>query len=249
MSKTINLVDLNIANLTSLWKTACIPFDSYVATPHFNYCEISNSDWPNRLWFNGALTQEKLDLAKEKLLSTPFRVSIPHFSLNEAESTTIFEENGFKITFEQVGMALKLGATAFKTNNDIKIKLVSNILEAEKWADLFKESFRYKMGVETIFKTPKNINYYIAYHNNDPVGTIVSHKTNNVLGLHSLGIPPEMRRKGYAEQIMKLLINLAVKDGNDYVTLQASDMGKNLYLKLGFEEHFLIKNYVLQTKS
>ncbi len=55
-----------------------------------------------------------------------------------------------------------------------------------------------------------------------------------------------MRRKGYAEQIMKLLINIATEEGVDYMTLQASDMSKNLYLKLGFEEQFTIKNFKIQ---
>ncbi len=66
------------------------------------------------------------------------------------------------------------------------------------------------------------------------------------MGVHSVGIPPEMRRKGYAKQIMKLLINSAVDNACDYMTLQASDMGKNLYLNLGFKEQFTIKNYKLQ---
>jgi len=45
---------------------------------------------------------------------------------------------------------------------------------------------------------------------------------------------------------MKLLINIAVENGNEHITLQASNMGKNLYIKLGFKEQFSIKNYTLQ---
>ncbi len=55
-----------------------------------------------------------------------------------------------------------------------------------------------------------------------------------------------MRKRGFAEQIMKRLTNMAVENGSEYVTLQASDMGKNIYLQLGFEEQFVIKNYFLQ---
>jgi len=61
-----------------------------------------------------------------------------------------------------------------------------------------------------------------------------------------MGNPPEMRRRGFAEEIMKLLINRVFDNQGKYITLQASGMGKNGYLKLGFEEQFIIRNYRLK---
>ena len=159
-------------------------------------------------------------------------------------TSNILENNGFKLKFEQIGMSRKLN-TSFEIKNSLYIQTVSNNSEAKLWTEIFKNSFGYTINLETIIKTFKKINYYIAFHNNVAVGTAMSFKTNNIMGVHSVGIPPEMRRKGYAEQIMKILINLAVKNGCEYMTLQASDMGKNMYLKLGFKEQFTIKNYLL----
>ena len=241
-------IEYNIENLTSLWRTVGHCFNSYYKNSDFEYCEIKGIEWPNRLWFNQNVSQRTLDLSKEILAATPANIILPIWDIYDECNSEILESNGFKILFEQVGMSLKAGKP-FEIKDDLKIQLVTNDFEAKLWSDLFIKSFGYLINFETIIKTLKEINYYIAYHQGQVVGTAILHKTNNVMGIHSVGIPPEMRRKGYAEQIMKRLINLVVEDGSEHITLQASDMGKNLYLKLGFKEQFLIKNYALQDRG
>ena len=156
-----------------------------------------------------------------------------------------WEGQGFTKLFEQVGMSLKI-SKPLKTQDNLNIQLVSNNSQTNLWAKLFEMSFGYKIPEEILLETKNEIDYYIAYTQNQAVGTAISYRTNNIMGIHSVGIPPEIRRKGYAEQIMKLLINSAAEDNCDYMTLQASDMGENLYLSLGFKEQFIIKNYKLQ---
>lgn len=245
MKETMDLINANIKNLTSLWETVGISFDSYFKTPDFEYSEIKDSEWPNRLWLHQNITQDTLRLIKKKLAATTSNIIIPIWNIYNNNEDLILEHNGFNIKFEQVGMSLKLDKP-FDIKSDVKIQLVTDSNEAKLWSELFIKSFGYKTSTETINKTLNKVNYYIAYKHSIAIGTAISHKTNNVMGIHSVGIPPEMRRKGYAEQIMKLLINMSVEDQNEYMTLQASNMGKNLYLKLGFEEQFVIKNYALQ---
>ena len=48
---------------------------------------------------------------------------------------------------------------------------------------------------------------------------------------------PENRKMGYATKIMNLLIEEAKKQDVSYVELSASESGKPLYQKLGFQEH------------
>ena len=45
---------------------------------------------------------------------------------------------------------------------------------------------------------------------------------------------------------MQTIMNQAKRNGYKHLTLQASDMGKGLYLKLGFQEDFIIRNYQLE---
>lgn len=245
MKETTNLINENINNLTSLWKTVGRSFDSYSKTTDYEYCEIDKTEWPNRIWLHQNITQDIIDLIKEKLATTTSRITMPIWKFDNKNEDAILERNGFKVKFEQLGMSLEL-SKPIDIKNNVKMQLVTNSKEAKLWSELFIKSFGYKTSSETIIKTLNKINYYIAYSEGIAVGTAISHKTNNIVGIHSVGIPPEMRRKGYAGQIMKLLINMAVEDRYKYMTLQASTMGKKLYLKLGFEEQFVIKNYTLQ---
>ncbi|MEH0152984.1 GNAT family N-acetyltransferase [Limibacter armeniacum] len=245
MKETTSLKQANIDNLTSLWKTVGSSFNAYSKMSGFEYCEIQNAEWPNRVWFNQNITQQTVDSLKEKIAASTSKITLPVWNIEHQKEASILERNGFKATFEQVGMLLKI-QSRFETEGHVKIQRVANETEAKLWAELFKKSFGYIISHETVSKTYKDINFYIAYHDHVAVGTALLHKTDRILGVHSVGIPPEMRRRGYAEQIMKLLINLAVENQYEYITLQASSMGKHLYLKLGFEEQFLIRNYTLK---
>ncbi|NIJ45221.1 ribosomal protein S18 acetylase RimI-like enzyme [Wenyingzhuangia heitensis] len=244
MKEKTNFITENINNLTTLWKTVGTPFNAYFKSADFEYCEIKNSEWPNRLWFNQPTNQKIIDVLKNKAATTEAKITFPIWNLNNKDQQALLEQNGFKLKFEQIAMCLKPN-DLFEVENTVKIELVTNQNQATLWSDIFLQSFKYTISTETINKTLKNVDYYLAYHNNIAVGTAIIFNTNNVAGIHSVGIPPAMRRKGYAAQIMKLLINKAIKNQAELITLQASNMGKNIYLNLGFKEQFLIKNYIL----
>lgn len=242
MKTTTDLIAINLENLTALWKTAGVAFDSYYKTPNFEYSEIKNSEWPNRLWLSGDIHKETISLIKNKIVAATTAMTVPTWNVHESK---LLENNGFKLKFEQAGMSLQ-PTQSFIIERDITIKLVTNDADAQLWSAIFQKAFGYVITSETINRIYNKVDFYIGYHNGLPIGTAILYKTNNIMGIHSVGVPPEMRRKGYAEQIMKLLINIVVENQNEYATLQASNMGKNLYFKLGFKEQFTIKNYILE---
>lgn len=241
----MNIIEYNINNLTSLWKTVSQPFNSYFTENGFNYSLIKDSEWPNRLWLNEDIDQDKIVLIKEKLASISTSLIIPYWDIYKSNSFKILEENNFKLKFEQIAMSLKINHSFCKLN-DFKLIKVSTQKSAKLWSIIFKKSFGYLINPKLITKTYKHINYYIAFHKSEAIGTGILHTTNRISGIHSVGIVPKQRRKGYAEEIMKILINKSIKKNTDYITLQASEMGVGLYLKLGFKEDFRIKNYTLQ---
>lgn len=238
----MKIITSNIKNLTSLWQTVSEPFNSYFNETDFDYSVIENSEWPNRLWFNQDINKDIITLAKDKIITTSKNLTIPYWDIYNSNSFEILHQNGFKLKFEQIGMSLKT-PHIFSELNTLKLKKVSSEKEVELWSSLFSKSFGYY--INPILLNNKNINFYIAYNKNEAVGTGILYTTNNISGIHSVGIIPEQRRKGYAEQIMKLLINKSIDINSQYITLQSSNMGKGLYLKLGFEEQFVIKNYSL----
>lgn len=241
----MSIIKLNIENLTSLWQTVSEPSNSYFCETNFDYSFIENSEWPNRLWFNQDINKELIKLAKTKIKATSTNLIIPYWDVYNSNSFKRLEENEFNLKFEQIGMSLKTPSILSEVNT-LNLKKISTEKEAELWSVLFSKSFGYYINPILLNTSNRNTNFYIAYDQGKAFGTGILHTTNNVSGIHSLGILPEQRRKGYAEQIMKLLINKSIEINSDYITLQSSNMGKGLYLKLGFEEQFVIKNYALQ---
>lgn len=237
-----NLITANIENLTTLWKAASIPFNAYFENPFFNHCEVKDSDWPNRLWFNNDLSQDDINMAIENSSVNLANLKFPYWDIYNSNSFELMEKNGFKLLSEQVGMSLKL-EKPFTVPDDINVKAVSNDAEAKLWAELYPKGFGYRISKEIVIKTYTEINYYLAYYQNQPAGTAIVWNTKGISGIHGVGVVPEMRRKGLAKGIMNFLLNNSIESNAEYATLQSSPMGKNIYLKLGFEEQFVIKNY------
>jgi ribosomal protein S18 acetylase RimI-like enzyme len=241
----MNIINSNIENLTSLWKTVSEPYSSYFKEQKINYSLIQNSEWPNRLWLDEDINVHNISIIKDKISSASTNLIFPYWDIYDSKSFEILEKNGFVLQFEQIGMSLKR-STVFTQLNTLSLKKVSSEKETELWSRLFSMSFGYFINPILLTTAQKQTTFYIAYNENIAVGTGVLHTSKNISGIHSVGIVPEQRRKGYAEQIMKLLINKSINKNDNYITLQASNMGKGLYLKLGFEEQFTIKNYALQ---
>ncbi|MDN5202686.1 GNAT family N-acetyltransferase [Fulvivirgaceae bacterium BMA10] len=242
----MNLIKENVKNLTSLWRIVGDRVHAYTRGDDFDISAITDSEWPNRLWFHHDINERSLKAAKESLLSVSTNLIVPYWDIYQSRSYEFLESNGFEKLFEQVGMSLAL-TQAYETIGTLQIEKVTSKKTALVWDELFKQAFNYRIHHDLLMSSYMDIDYLIAYHNKQPVGTaILHHSKEAVIGVHAMGIIPEMRRKGFAEQMMLNLLGKATEQGFKYATLQASDLGKGLYLKLGFEEQFIMKNYVLQ---
>jgi GNAT superfamily N-acetyltransferase len=241
-SKDIFTIHANIENLAALWKQASIPFDGCVEKEKFSYAEVQHSEWPNRIWFNGDITEELIAAAAKSIADKPTVFTLPYWDIYNSNSFELLDALGFQKKTEQVGMSLKLHEP-FTQTIQLEHKRVSDHVTAKLWSDLFKQAFGYYINEEILMRTYKEIEYYIAYYEAQPIGTAILYNTGNISGIHSVGVIPEMRRKGFADDMMAFILNRAIASHAAYATLQASAMGKGLYLKLGFKEEFIIRNY------
>jgi len=80
---------------------------------------------------------------------------------------------------------------------------------------------------------------------NEVIGTALLYISNGIAGVHSVGVIPAMRKMGFAEEIMKMLINMSIAGDASFCVLQASKMGIGIYTRLGFKEDFLFTHYHL----
>lgn len=244
--KNKNLIEDNINNLTGLWQTVGTPFLSYHKNDIFEYCKIENSGWPNKLWLRKDITKKDLpDIIKT--MQSNSGLVLPYWDIFGTKSYEILEAYGFSLKTEQVAMALKLDQK-FKLEHNLSFKKIDNEQDAKIWSDLYPNAFGYVISKEILIHNHDKVHFYLVSDENQPIGTFMLFQTGNTIGIHGVGVIPEMRRKGFAEEIMKFALNLSIALKGEYALLQASVMGKAIYTRLGFEDLFVIKNYVLKTK-
>lgn len=244
--KENNLVKANLDNLTALWEQVGVSLNSYFKSDQFEYCEIQNSNWPNKVWFKNDLLEPVVELAIRKMQTSPNSVTLPYWDIYDTRSYEILESKGFTEKSRQVGMSLALDKPYLEQGR-LTIQQVSSPEEIKLWSGIYLRAFGYKISEEILQYNHKDIPFYLVYFQNQPVGTAILFQTGKIAGVHGVGIIPEVRKNGFAEEIMKFLINQAIDQHATHVTLQASALGKGIYEKLGFKEQFMIRNYVLNT--
>ena len=242
----MNTIKSNIFNLTSLWKSATQPFNSYYENNNIGYCFAPNSQWPNKIWLKKEHSIDVLNDIQVLLKSELNSFTFSYFDTNSDVDKIMFNYYGFIETSIQYGMSLKL-TQKVDTSKLLKFHRVTNANHTKDWCLTFQKAFGYHISEQTIENTFHHINYYLVYDQNELIGTVISHKTQKTWGIHSLGIIPNMRGKGYATQIMHHLINKGIEQKCDLATLQASQMAKSMYERMGFITEFIMRNYKLKT--
>lgn len=237
----------NINNLTSLWKTAATPYQGYHKETSFESAYIENAQWPNRIWTNLSPSENQLKEVQQQMLEEGNHFTFSFFTLPNQENSIKLDAK-IQLKSTQYGMSLELNEK-FETQRHIDFKRVENTEEADIWSNAFFKAFGYEISTATILKTKETIPYYLVYFEQELVGTVILYTTNTVAGLHSLGIIPEKRKQGFATEIMRHTLNKAIDQNLSLATLQASEMAKEMYLKLGFSLDFLMKNYGVTNPS
>jgi ribosomal protein S18 acetylase RimI-like enzyme len=156
----------------------------------------------------------------------------------------VFQNHGYELKFKQYGMSIPL-QNIESPQKRVKLVRVMDQTMAYVWSVIFTEAFGYRIHPETVVKTMIMADYYVAMYGSQPVGTaVLFFQDKRIAGIHSMGIVPEMRRRGLAHNLLIQLLIRIQEMGAAYATLQASESGKPLYQKVGFKNDFMIKNYI-----
>jgi N-acetylglutamate synthase-like GNAT family acetyltransferase len=134
----------------------------------------------------------------------------------------------------------------FVSSNRLNFRKVSTDKDIRQWCASFQQSFNYQISEETLEKSVDQISYFNIFFENQIAGTLILHVTNNVAGIHSLGIVPQWRGHGFAKEAMYFTLNKAIELKANYATLQASEMARSMYKNLGFSENFIMRNYQIK---
>lgn len=232
---------LNVNNMTKLWTLGGQIGGHFYTNDDYSVSITPGSDWPNKLWFHHTPNTKILDSILEKWDMS--NITIPVWGSDSALTEGILLRHGFTMKSELTGMSIPLNSE-FNFSNRLNMVRVGNPELAAEWASLFSQCFGYHINQETIEKTMDRIDYFIGKIESQSIGTGVLYKdSKGVVGLHSLGILPALRRQGFAEEFLIFLLQTAKSLGAGIATLQASKMGEGLYHKTGFTTDFQLKNF------
>lgn len=243
----MNSIEKNIANLFSVWKTAGLITGGYTAHGRFEVSTSNRAEWPNKLWFKNAPDKSTLESAVALMRNAPQTLSIAEFSTLPLPDPAAF---GLAVKNVQTGMSLELDRDFPENTDELRLERVYDHSQALIWSELFTRSFGYRIDSTTVADTRHSFQYFVAWNGHTPVGTVMLHGTDvSIAGIHSMGILPEQRKKGYARALLMQTLCRAQSDGFMHAVLQASEAALPLYQSIGFETQFTLQNLILKNSN
>lgn len=238
----MDLFKANTNNLTALWTAGGQLAGQYIEEFGYRLGISGSGEWPNKLWFTKPMDRQAIiDIQLQWNMD---KLSLPVWGDEIEKQELILKASGFEEKLTQIAMSMNLANVPDHVEH-LVIQKVTSKPTAKTWSRLFQDAFGYEISADTVYKTMNSIEYFMGKHNGVPVGTAVLFvDPDGIAGIHSMGIIPSQRRKGYAEELLIHMMNIARIKGAAYATLQASDMGKGLYFKIGFQQDFIIKTFV-----
>lgn len=236
----MDLIKANINNLTGLWSLAGRLDGQFLSSEEYAISTVAESEWPNKMWFHLPPTKKILEKTYRAWNSKGIGVALWYPDITKE----LLESHGLTLKNELTGMSMQLNGS-IDHNQRLTYRRVTDAGLAALWSSLFLKAFGYWINPSTVERTMDKVDYLIGNKGQEAIGTAVLFKESPaVAGIHSIGVVPEHRRKGYAADLLNHVLGLAEKEGACFVTLQASSMAKGLYLKTGFQEDFLLKTFV-----
>jgi len=237
----MDLKNKNLNNLMSLWRLVGKKAGSYQSMQKFEISKVDNAQWPDKIWFSEMATRDEILGVTNRYNLKELTLSVWGNLVETIDDALL--PHGVELSSIQYGMSIPLGSFQ-KSEHSIALIQVEDAPTAQLWSETFEKSFGYLIHKETIMRTMNEVNYFLGYAGGIPVGTTVLYiDQHQTAGIHSMGVIPEMRRKGFAEDILSQILAIAQENEAKVATLQASEKGKPLYLKMGFNEDFIIKNF------
>jgi len=169
-------------------------------------------------------------------------------------------KNGLTVT-KQPGMAhnLKTLDAEREILNKLEILKVENAETLEVWNDIFltgfgmsKEllsDFFYKAFSFMLLNDTPSASAFLAYYDGNPVSSSVVCYEAGVAGIYNVTTLEEARGKGIGTAITLAPLHEAKKLGYEIAILRSSEMGLNMYKRMGFKEYCKIDWFIWQPNS
>ncbi|NVM36762.1 MAG: GNAT family N-acetyltransferase [Candidatus Lokiarchaeota archaeon] len=169
-------------------------------------------------------------------------------------------KNGFIINKLQ-GMAynLKILNTERELLNKVEIIKIESMNALKVWNDIILTGFDFPKEVRSDFffeafsfillKDRASASAFLAYYDGNPVASSLVLYKAGVAGIHLVTTLEEARGKGIGTAITLAPLNEAKKLGYETAILHSTEMGLNMYKRMGFKEYCTIELFIWQPGS
>jgi len=169
-------------------------------------------------------------------------------------------KNGF-INDKLQGMAynLKILNTERELLDKVEIIKIENMDTLKVWNDIILTGFEFPKEVRSDFfynafsflllNDKASASAFLAYYDGNAVASSLVLYKAGVAGIHMVTTLEEARGKGIGTAITLASLNEAKKLGYETAILHSTEMGLNMYNKMGFKEYCTIKLFIWQPGS
>ena len=158
----------------------------------------------------------------------------------QRELSRVFKRHGLRHLTEAPGMYTERLTPASRPLPPLDIRPVADELTRNAFANVMSTAFEIPHSISmSVYGSPRAWNGsfqgYVGYSNGRAVTTAAVVITGDVVGLYSVATLPQHRRLGFAESIMRNVIEDARRSqGVSRMVLQATSSGLSLYEAMGY---------------
>jgi len=218
-------------------------------------------------WFNGVLSTKPFEETDDAFIEETIQYfrgkGINVFTwwmdppLQSSDWKTALSKHGFGFDKGTPGMALDLQALNESQGpvDGLEIRIVRDEESLRAWTKVFVIGYGLPPAWENMvfdlwgrLGLDFPVQNYVGYLNGKPVSTASLIYGGGAAGIYSVTTLPEARGKGIGSAVTLKPLQDAREMGYRIGTLQSSDMGFNVYKKLGFRHLCQIENFYLSLK-
>jgi GNAT superfamily N-acetyltransferase len=166
------------------------------------------------------------------------------------EAPSIFGRFGLRPLTEAPGMYAANLAPPHRPLPPIEVRPVADERTRAAFADIMSITFEIPHSVSAaVYGMERawlgDFRGYVGYSNGQAVTTAASSVTGAVIGLYSVATLPQYRRLGFAEAIMRKVVEEArATHGIEHTVLQATPSGFSLYEQMGYRTVTKFRVYI-----
>jgi len=156
------------------------------------------------------------------------------------DAARVFRQHGLRPLTEAPGMYADQLAPPDRPLPHVEVRRVDDEQTRRAFAEIMSIAFEIPHSVCTAVYAPERawkgeMRGYVGYSNGKPVTTAAAIVTGDAIGLYSVATLPQHRRTGFAENIMRPIVDQARQtEGVRRTVLQATRSGLHLYEKMGY---------------